>query len=98
MVYRGNRAAVAEMARDQLELIAAGIVQSPKAVGNVAMRNAMEPVAPDLVPRVVDIGNAIKERTRRNRLVECRVEYRDIRRVGRQLAARVNAFQIRGVV
>src|SRR5690606_7080376 len=58
----------------------------------------VEAVAPDLVATVERVGNCVQVGVRRQRLMERRIEHRDLRNVAERLAHGSNAFQVVRVV
>src|SRR5690606_41612753 len=81
-------AAVAKVDRDQVGGLWRAPGQPPVAVCDVAVRRPVEAVAPDLVATVERVRNRVQVGVRRQRLMERRIEYRDLRNVAERLADR----------
>ncbi len=92
------RAAVAEVTGDELVGRGGGRVHLPELPGDIAMRDAVEAVAPDLLLGQVFVGQRVGVSVRRQRVVERRIEHRDLRNVRKVLAGGADAFEVARIV
>src|SRR5262249_43162867 len=79
VTYGRGRAAVAKMQRDHVSLLPGQSAQQPVAISNVAMRCAVESVAPDAVPSIKMVRHRVQVRALRYRGVKRCVENRNLR-------------------
>jgi hypothetical protein len=83
---------------DQVGRFLLQVEDLPEAVGNETMRRPVEPVTPDLMPPVEQVGESVKICGRWHGLVKCRVEHRHLRNFRQQLLANLVPLQIMGIV
>src|SRR3989338_6731089 len=86
--YRGNAAAVSEMAGDEAQSLK-GLPQPPRRlIRDESMARPVKAVSPDLVSGVKFVGEAVEKGVRLHRLMERCVEYGNLRHAGKKPACR----------
>ena len=97
-VYRGDRAAVAEMAGDYLKVFDVLAEDLRGAVRHITVAGAMETVAADAVFLIAVIGSTVDEGLRRHRLMEGGVEDDDVRLSGKDVHDGLESLKVGGIV
>jgi hypothetical protein len=97
--YRGDGAAVAEVAGDHAQALVVGAAEkSRKAARHEAVGSPVEAIATDAVALVEHIGERVQERRLGHALVERRVEDGHVRSIGKELARGAISLDVGRVV
>ena len=96
---RRRRAAISQMQRNDVGLLARQFPQGSVAKRYIAMRGPVKSIAADAVPAVEMIGNGIQISLLGDGMMERGIEYRDLRRIlAEQFPRRLNALYVIGIV